>query len=218
MVLVFPNFDMLESDKFIRFVEEIRQVDCPQCKGSFYTSGESTVYYEIVKMVFKEGKYLLGFALLMVLGSLLVNFRSLHHAFMVFTPLAVGMLATLGWMGVLGISFNIINLAALPIILGTADDYAVHLYQRYLNHPDRSLSESYSWSLRPIIGSSLTTLVGFGSLLVADMGGMRSFGLVCVTGIFLCTITTLLWFPAVITLLKRRRNAISPEVSILEEV
>jgi predicted RND superfamily exporter protein len=204
-VFVFPNFEMTRADRFMRFVEEIREVTCEDCSGPFYASGESTVFYEIVKMLFREGKYVVGFTLLMILGALWLNFRSAGATFLVFTPLAVGFLATLGWMGLTGLSFNIINLAAIPIILGTADDYGVHFYQRFADHPGESLHEAYRITFRPILGSAVTTLIGFGSLGVADMGGIRSFGMTCVLGITLCTITTLVWFPALLALRKRRK-------------
>lgn len=198
ILFIFPNFDMTQADQFMRFVEEIREVDCPDCLGPFYASGESTVFYEIVKMLFKEGKYVIGFALLGVLTALFFNFHSLRSTGIVFAPLILGILATLGWMGLTGTKFDIINMAALPIILGTADDYAVHFYQRYVTHPAHSLPDTYRLSFRPILGSAVTTLIGFGSLLIADMGGIRSFGLLCVVGIGLCTVTTLLWFPALL--------------------
>ncbi len=220
MVLIFPNFDMQQADKFMQFVEEIREARCVDCVGTFYASGESSVYYEIVKMLFREGKYVIGLALFMILGSLLINFRSLGKALLVFSPLAIGMLATLGWMGLSGLSFNIINLAALPIILGTADDYAIHLYQRYLGHPERSLGQTYFLSAFPILGSALTTLIGFGSLLIGNMGGVRTFGLLSVVGILLCTLTTLFWFPALLTFRLGKKSPLpspSAEIALVEE-
>jgi len=205
VVFVFPNFDMSQADRFMRFVEEIRSVRCETCSAPFYASGESTVFYEIVKMLFSEGRYVLGFTLVMLLGALWLNFHSLKRTLTVFAPLVVGLLATFGWMAVMGLKLNIINMAAIPIILGTADDYGVHFFQRYLDDPRGSLHDSYSVTFRPIVGSALTTLIGFGSLAFAEMGGIRSFGIVCVVGIGLCTLTTLLWFPALLALQKRKR-------------
>src|SRR3989338_5805667 len=207
MVYLFPNFDMQQADKFIQFVEEVREVQCPECSGPFYASGESTVYYEIVQMLFREGKLVIGAALLSILITLWLNFRSFRSTLLAFAPLGVGMIATIGWMAVLGIPFNIINLAALPVLLGTADDYSVHFYQRYLVHPERSLEQTYRLTSIPILGSALTTLIGFGSLLIGNMGGVRTFGLTCSLGIALSAITTLLWFPALLAWLDRRRIA-----------
>ena len=156
-------------------------------------------------MLFREGRSIVAFTVLFIVTALWLNFRSIGRTLIAFTPLLIGLAATIGWMGLLGIPFNIINMAAVPIILGTADDYGVHFYQRFIDHPEASLSESYKIVFRPILGSTLTTLIGFGSLLVADMGGIRSFGLVSLVGIALCTVTTLVWFPALLALTKRAK-------------
>jgi hypothetical protein len=205
-VFIFPNFEMTQADKFMRFVEEIREVHCDGCSGPFYASGESTVYYEIVQMLFREGKYIIGFAALCVFGALLISFRSFKSTFLIFSPLVVGMFATFGWMALTGIRFNIINLAALPIILGSVDDYAVLFYQRYREHPSESLEASYRLSLAPILGSAMTSILGFGSLAFADMGGVRSFGLLCVVGTVFCTAATVIWFPALLAFFDRREK------------
>ncbi|MBI3540618.1 MAG: MMPL family transporter [Deltaproteobacteria bacterium] len=206
MVFIFPNFEMNQADRFMRYVEEIRGVQCTDCTAPFYASGESTVFYEIVKMLLQEGKYVIGFTILAVLSALFLSFRSLKRTLIVFTPLMVGMLATLGWMGLTGIPFNIINVAALPIILGSVDDYAVLYYQRIADHPEQSLGQSHHQSLAPVFGSAMTSLIGFGSLLFADMGGIRSFGLICTVGITICTLTTLVWFPAFLAFLGRKNK------------
>ncbi|MBI2067987.1 MAG: MMPL family transporter [Deltaproteobacteria bacterium] len=207
MVFIFPNFSIQESEKLMRFVEEVREAQCPDCSGPFHASGESTLFYEIVKMLSREGKYVIGFALLTILGALLINFRTISSTLTAFIPLGVGLLATLGWMGVLGIPFNIINLAALPIILGTADDYTIHFYERVRSEPHLKLGEVYTKSFQPIVGSALTTLIGFGSLIFANMGGVRSFGTLCCLGISCCAITTLFWFPSLLDVLQKRKKS-----------
>ncbi len=195
LVFIFPNFDTTRTDRFMRFVEEIRGTQCTDCKGPFFSSGESTVFYEIVDLLFRESRYVVLFTVGMIILALWFNFKSLKLTFLVMSPLLIGLAATVGWMGLLNIPFNIINLAAIPIILGTADDYGVHLFQRVMDNRSDSLRKSYSVSFRPILGAAITTLVGFGSLGFADMGGIRSFGLLCFVGILICTITTLVWFP-----------------------
>ncbi|GEM_PF-3063555 len=211
VVFVFPNFEMTEADRFMQFVEEIRSTTCPQCEGPYYASGESSVFYDIVKMLFHDGRFIVGFALISVLIVYFASFRSLSSTLLVFAPLGIGILATLGWMGLMGIQFNIINLAAIPVILGTADDYSIHLYQRYREHPTKSLKEAYQRSFRPILGSIMTTVIGFASLLIANMGGIRSFGSLCVVGILFCSIATLTWFPALLKFADERQKVTLPE-------
>lgn len=200
IVFIFSNVDLDQADHMMRFVDEIREVKCTECEGPFTIAGEATVFYAIVEMLFDEGLYVMALALAVVALMLWVNFRSLKTSLLVFVPLAVGLAAMLGWMALFRIPFNIINLASLPIVIGIGTDYAVHLYQRYQNHPTTSLTESYSISFKPILGSALTTILGFAALLVADMGGVRSFGLVTVLGVLACSLSSLVWFPGLLRL------------------
>ena len=85
-----PVFEIAQADRFMRFVEEIRLVKCSNCAGPFYASGESTVFYEIVKMLSSEGKYVMGFAVLCVLGALAISFRSFSRTAIVFMPMIIG--------------------------------------------------------------------------------------------------------------------------------
>jgi len=90
---------------------------------------------------------------------------------------------------------NIINLAAFPIMLGVVTDYVVHCYERYRS-PGLSHEMAYQQSFRPILGSTVTTIIGFASLLFADMGGLRSMGLTSALGILLGSVVTLFWYPS----------------------
>lgn len=204
IVFIFPNFPINESDTLIRYAEEIRQVHCADCVGTYYLAGESTVFYEIIQMLFHEGQYVMGAALVAVFLLLWLNFRSLQQALLVLMPLGVTLLSLLSWMGLLGIPLNIINLAAFPIVLGAVTDYVVHFYQRYRDDPAGTVTQAYAASLSPIVGSAVTTLIGFAALLTANMGGLRSMGLVTALGIGLGLITTLLWFPGLLSFFHAR--------------
>ena len=53
--------------------------------------------------------------------------------------------------------------------------------------------------------ASITTMVGFAGLLIADYGGMKSLGLVMVLGIACCLTACLVILPAILLLGKRAR-------------
>jgi predicted RND superfamily exporter protein len=203
IIFIFPNFSVNHSDTFMRYTEEIRAAECTECVGERYVSGESTVFYEIVMMLFSEGKYVMGFALVAVFLLLWLNFRSLQDTCLVMAPLLFSLIALVGCMSLLGLPLNIINLAAFPIILGVVTDYVVHFYQRYREDHGGSVTQAYSESFRPILGSTLTTLIGFGALLFADMGGLRSLGGIAFLGVLLGSVTTLFWFPGLLSFFSR---------------
>ncbi len=160
-------------------------------------------------MLFSEGKYVMGLALLAVFLLLWLNFRTLTDTCLVFAPLIVSLLALAGWMALLGLPLTMINMAAFPVVLGIVTDYVVHFYQRYRDHPETSIRQTYQRCFAPILGSTLTTLIGFASLLFADMGGLRSFGALATLGIATGCVTTLFWFPGLLALINPAAASVS---------
>jgi len=53
---------------------------------------------------------------------------------------------------------------------------------------------------------SLTTIIGYSSLLLADNRGLYSFGVVSVIGEFTCLAAAVVLMPALLVLLQRRKS------------
>ncbi len=96
---------------------------------------------------------------------------------------------------------------ALPITLGLGIDYAVNLAHR-------ADARDPSAAVRNVGGTvlvcSLTTAIGYASLLVSDNLGIRSFGLASLLGEVACVTAALLVVPAAmsITVTDRLRNSV----------
>ena len=104
-------------------------------------------------------------------------------------------------MGVLGIDLNPANLIGIPLILGIAVDYGVHIVHDSLERPGSySISPSTANS---VLVDALTTILGFGALMVASHRGLESLGRLLTLGVTMCTITSLIFLPAVLALLHR---------------
>ena len=72
------------------------------------------------------------YALLVIVLVLLLDFRSLRHTLIALAPLALGVLLTLGIMGLFGVPLNPANMIAFPLILGVGVDNGVHVLHDYL--------------------------------------------------------------------------------------
>jgi len=144
-------------------------------------------------------------ALAAVAVCLLVAFRSLWRALLALATLGVGALWLLGLVVVAGAELNPANVVALPLLLGIGVDSAVHVIARARESgPDEGLLAS---SLgRALVYSTLTSVAGFGSLLVARHPGMRSMGLVISLGVLACLAAALLVPPAVLRLVELARR------------
>jgi len=141
-------------------------------------------------------------ALAVILVVLWLDFRNLKHAFLAVLPLAVGMAQMLGLMGMVGIDLNPANLIGIPLIMGIAVDYGVHVVHDYLERPGPyRMSASTANS---VLVDALTTILGFGALMVASHRGLESLGRVLTLGVTTCTLTALVFLPALLALLPAR--------------
>jgi predicted RND superfamily exporter protein len=108
-------------------------------------------------------------------------------------------------MGLVGIDLNPANLIGIPLILGIAVDYGVHIVHDSLERPGPyRISASTANS---VLVDALTTILGFGALMVASHKGLESLGRVLTLGVTTCTLTSLIFLPAVLAMLGSGRAA-----------
>lgn len=144
--------------------------------------------------------FLVSTYLAMVAGiAAVIDLRNLRDTLLALLPPVVGGLMMFGVLGFLGVDLNPANLIALPLILGIGVDDGVHLV-----HDFRSQRNGYrisSSTMNAIILTSLTSMIGFGSMMVAAHRGLYSVGLVLVIGVGSCLFVSLVTLPALLRLI-----------------
>jgi hypothetical protein len=130
-------------------------------------------------------------------------------ALAVLPPLAGG-LVMFGALTMLDVDLNPANLIVLPLILGIGVDDGVHVI-----HDFRMQRDTYRMSastLNAIVLTSLTSMIGFGSMMLAAHRGLASLGLVLVIGVGSCLCISLVPLPAILNLMARRSEETAVEV------
>ncbi|MEZ6068892.1 MAG: MMPL family transporter [Pirellulales bacterium] len=188
---VYGNGDLWDMGPLGRFVSDVRSVD-PQVTGQPVWTYEAS---KQMKTSYQVAAYYASVAILIVL---VLDFRNLRDTLLAALPVALGMfrlLATLGW---LGIPLNPANMIVLPLILGIGVDDGVHVVHDFRRQRGRfQLSNSTAMA---VLVTSLTTMVGFGSLMIATHRGQESLGRVLVLGVAWCLFDSLVVLPAVLRL------------------
>ena len=196
LLKIYGRGDIWDSASLERFVREVRAVD-PQVTGNPLQAHEASLE---MKHSFQEAAI---YSLLAILGVLVLDFKNLRYALLAVLPVSVGVLQTFGLMGLLDIALNPANLIALPLILGIGVDYGVHII-----HEFREQSGPYrmsSGTAVAVLVDALTTLVGFGSLMIASHQGLQSLGRVLTLGVTCCLFTSLVMLPAMLAWITRHR-------------
>lgn len=137
--------------------------------------------------------------------ALLVALRHPFSAALAAIPLVGGLVAMLGIMALLSMKFNYANFIVLPLIVGIGIDDGIHIVHRWGQDSKENLSMVLNRIGRAIVLTSLTTTIGFGSLVSSHYPGLRSIGWVTALGILTCLLATLILLPAVLAWVEAKR-------------
>ena len=124
-----------------------------------------------------------------VILLLCLFFRNLKKVLLALIPVVTGMLFMVGVMGGLGIAFNLFNIVAAILIIGLGVDYGIFMVSIISQGLDATTQ-------RAVFVSGLTTLAGFGALVLARHPALHSIGLSVLVGISAAIPSALLVIPA----------------------
>ncbi|MGN6258618.1 MAG: efflux RND transporter permease subunit [Solirubrobacterales bacterium] len=174
---------------------------CFTLEGGRYVVSGAPVVIDGVARALKEALLVLfAIAIVVMAIVLFLVFRSKWRLL----PLAVALMAvaiTFGLLALVGGSFTMASIAALPILIGLAVDYGIQFQARYdevageagdfVNH---GFAKSTAVAGGPIIGTAcLATGVGFLALQLSPIPMVRGFGWLLILGIaiaFVLALTT----------------------------
>ena len=173
-------------------------------------TGGAIVAGEIQSIVKKD----LAAVILIVIGAvfliLLLYYGWVHRTVFAILPVACGCLWMLGTIHILGIELNILNVVVIPMIIGVGVDNGIHLIGRYYErgeNPTRvDLQKAVERTGHALVMTSLTTIMGFGSLSLAEFRGIREMGLLSIFGIAYTLIASLVFLPALLKIWGRRHR------------
>ena len=132
---------------------------------------------------------------------------------LVVSPMILAMVCSLATMGLLVITGNTIHIMSsmIPIfIMPIAVLDAVHIlsefFDVYPKYKDRvkTIEHIYDELFTPMLLTTLTTMAGFGSLMLTPIPPVQTFGLFVTIGVFLAWIWTMLFIPAYIMCLSEK--------------
>lgn len=180
------------------FIEDVRGV-------SKDVTGFPETFYENTGLI-QEGFLRASlYAAIAVIVLLWIDLRKLRYVVIALIPVGFGALWMLGWMGLAQIPYNLANIVGLPLIIGVGIDNGVHVLHRYLE--TRSVETAAVKTGGAVMLSSLTTMVGFGSLAFASHRGYSSLGQILFLGVGACLMMAVTVLPSVLAAADARRRS-----------
>jgi len=190
-----PKLDQWNGRDLIRLASAVRSLRLADGE-TVTTSGTSVIFADIMSALEQDGPVvtLVAACSLVVMVVFVAGRRRIALAVLVAT--CAGSLAMVAVCALIGLRVNFLDFVALPITLGLGVDYAINVAHRAQAGANPALLLRTTGSA--VLVCSLTTIIGYASLLFGQNQAIRGFGLASLLGEITCVISALALVPAIV--------------------
>ncbi len=171
----------------------------------YAAASEAFIFVEMIALMKADAIKAISLVTLSTAFVIFLFTRNLKATAIILAPPILGVFITLGVMGATGLSLSIMNMVILPSLIGISVDNAIHIFHRFENEGAAAdISRIMASTGRAAMLTTLTTLIGFGGLVTASMGGLQSMGLLAIIGFTTCLVITWWLLPNLLKLYRRK--------------
>jgi predicted RND superfamily exporter protein len=196
LLQIHPAVDIWDRDGAARFVADLRRVD-PDVTGTPIITHEAIL---LMERAYKQGTL---YAIVLVSALTYLVLRRVRETLLALLPLGLGLTWTIGLMYVFDLKLNLGNVFGLPLIIGAAVEYGIVIVARFMEGHEHGGALVARSTLMGVLVSGLTTITGFGTLMMAHHRGIYGLGLLLTLGSVTSLIAALVVLPVVLRLLHR---------------
>jgi len=199
LVTVLPGDNIWKDALFLnRFTDDLDKI-------SDRVTGFPPVFRALIDIIGKDGRNAMFLTLMVVFILLWIDFRNPGHALMAMIPLGAGMIWMVGITQIIGKQLDVMNMMAIPLIIGIGIDDGVHIIHRWRREGYGSVKTVFSSTGKAVLLTSLTTMLAFGSLVFSIWRGYGSLGSALFIGVGACFLTTVFILPGIIGLIEKNK-------------
>ncbi len=189
----------------IDFINDLRRISDSVTPG-IPVAGQLPISADLVESISVDGPRATLFAFLAVIILVIILFRHLTTITLILFALIIGIIWLAGFILAMKLKINFLNFIALPITFGIGVDYGVNVFQRYRQEGAANIIHVIRQTGGAVILASLTTIIGYSSLIIASNQAFVSFGNLAVFGEMTCLIAAVVSLPAYLVFRAQREN------------
>ena len=210
-VLVYPRKSraLWEGPGIDAFARTLREAASAGGAPAARVAGSLLLSADILSSIRRDGPLASGAAFAGVVLVVALLFRWGATTGYVVGALAVGVLWLVAGVMTLGVKVNFANFIAFPITFGIGVDYAVNVVSRFVADGENDVAGAVRATGGAVALCSLTTIIGYSSLLLAENRALFLFGVVAVLGEVACLTAALTVLPAVLEWTRARSRKAS---------
>jgi predicted RND superfamily exporter protein len=183
----------------------IHQLD-PYCDT--YILGAPIFDQRVEYYLFRDFTLLLALCVVVILLIYFFSFRSFRAVIIPGIVSIIGLIWTIAFMSMIGYELSVVTMITPCMVLILGSSYSIHMLNEY--YQVKGLKESNKQDIMyaaskikgTILTASITTVIGFLSLLVAKMEAFRQLAISVSFGIALCAVLSVTFIPALLALQK----------------
>jgi len=182
-------------------------------KDTYYISGPPAIFAQTAAVVKENSDKMFPFVIMIVLVMLYLLYKNKYTVIFPVTVSIISVVWVIGTMAFLGYEQNIVG-TMLPVFLisiGVSD--SIHFLSEYHKCEKGNASEKVEVSLekvfKPMLYTSLTTMIGFLALTYTPISFIKEFGVFVAVGIFYAFIITVTLIPALQLIFDTKTNTVS---------
>ena len=164
-----------------------------ECDASASFMSGALMMEKVGKKAIPESILAAVVSLVLISIILWVHFRRWRYILLALVPLTFGLILMFSVMGLFHISINYFNITVIPLIFGLGIDDGIHFIQSALEYGGGR--EALRRVARPVCYTTLTTCLGFGSLVTVAFRGIQYMGITVIIGLCATMVITLFVLP-----------------------
>jgi len=200
LLQIHPAVDIWDREGARQFVQDLRSVD-PDVTGT------PVITFEAIRLMERAYKQGTVYAIVLVAIVTALTIRRWRETLLALLPLGLGLLWTFGLMYFFDLKLTLGNVFGLPLILGAAAEFGSNIVLRFMEgqaHGGPLIARS---TVMAVLVNGLTTIVGFGSLMIAHHRGVFGLGLLLTLGMVTSLIASLVVLPVLLRMVDQMRTA-----------
>ena len=200
LLQVHPSVNIWDREGARRFVTELRTVDAE-------VTGTPIITYESIRLMERAYQQGTVYALVLITAVIALTIRRVRETALALLPLGLGMLWTVGLMYFFNLKFTLGNVFGLPLILGSACEFGMNVVVRFMEGREHGGPLIARSTVMAVLISGLTTVVGFGGLMMANHRGIFGLGLLLTLGSTMSLIAALVVLPVLLRMVQQMRDS-----------
>ncbi len=191
-------------------VQEDIEALWPGDDSAITATSESILGVEIAKQITSRQTEAITSTVGVALGILALFFwftlRRPTLAVIAVGPIVLVLIWVLGTMALLGIPYTLLTSIITALSIGIGVDYTIHVIHRYreeftrLRNPEQAAIRTLTTTGSALLGSALTTALGFGVLVLSALEGSQQLGITAAITIAYSLIVSILVVPPAMTI------------------